>query len=204
MIVVAPARRAPAMAALPTPPHPNTATLSPRPTSPVNMAAPSPAITPQPSSPATSGLAAGSTFVHWPAATRVFSAKAPIPSAGRQRLAVEGHLLGGVVRREAVPGPAPPAAAARPAHRPPVEDDEVAGSEGPGAHVRADGLDDAGRLVPEQEREVVVDAALAVVEVGVAHAARLDPDERLAGPGIGHLDRHQLDRLHPSPWPPRP
>jgi hypothetical protein len=46
------------------------------------MAAPRPAITPQPSSPAAAGLAAGSTGVHWPTATTVFSAKAPMPRAG--------------------------------------------------------------------------------------------------------------------------
>ena len=39
--------------------------------------------------------------------------------------------------------------------------------------VGPDRLDDARRLVAEQEREVVVDRALAVVQVGVAHAARL-------------------------------
>ena len=70
------------MAAQPTPPQPKTATESPGPTSPVSMAAPSPAITPQPSRPTASGRAAGSTLVHWPAATSVFSAKAPMPSAG--------------------------------------------------------------------------------------------------------------------------
>ena len=70
------------MAASPTPPHPNTATVSPRPTLPVSMAAPSPAITPQPSRPAASGRARESTFVAWPAATSVFSANAPMPSAG--------------------------------------------------------------------------------------------------------------------------
>lgn len=59
-----------------------TATESPRPTLPVFSAAPRPAITPQPRSPAAAGEAAGSTLVHWPAATRVFSAKAPMPSAG--------------------------------------------------------------------------------------------------------------------------
>ena len=48
----------------------------------MNIAAPSPAITPQPSSPAAVGDAAGSTFVAWPAATSVFSANAPMPSAG--------------------------------------------------------------------------------------------------------------------------
>ena len=59
-----------------------TATVSPRLTLPVLIAAPSPAITPQPSSPAVVAGAASSTFVHWPAWTRVLSAKAPMPSAG--------------------------------------------------------------------------------------------------------------------------
>ena len=49
---------------------------------PVLIAAPIPAITPQPSSPAAVAGAAGSTFVHCAAATSVFSARAPIPSAG--------------------------------------------------------------------------------------------------------------------------
>ena len=82
MIVVAPANFAPAIAAHPTPPHPKTATESPSPTAPVNMAAPSPAITPHPSSPTASGRADGSTLVHCPAATNVLSANAPMPSAG--------------------------------------------------------------------------------------------------------------------------
>ena len=82
MTVDAPASRAPAMAASPTPPHPKTATLSPRPTPPVLSAAPRPAMTPQPSRPAAVAGAAGSTFVHWPAATSVFSTNAPMPSAG--------------------------------------------------------------------------------------------------------------------------
>ena len=60
-------RLAPAMAASPTPPQPNTATLSPGPTPPVWTAAPMPAMTPHPSRPATSGGAARSTGVHWPA-----------------------------------------------------------------------------------------------------------------------------------------
>ena len=82
MIVVAPARRAPAIAASPTPPQPKTATVSPRCDLPVFIAAPSPAMTPQPSRPATSGRSAGLTLVHWPEATRVFSANAPMPRAG--------------------------------------------------------------------------------------------------------------------------
>jgi hypothetical protein len=82
MMVRAPARRAPAIAALPTPPHPNTATVSPRPTPPVLIAAPIPAMTPHPSSPAAVAGADESTFVHCPAATSVLSANAPIPSAG--------------------------------------------------------------------------------------------------------------------------
>ena len=86
MIVLAPARTAPTIAASPTPPQPKTATVSPRPTLPVLSAAPSPAMTPQPSSPATLADALGSTLVHCPAATRVYLRNAPMPSAGRQRV----------------------------------------------------------------------------------------------------------------------
>ena len=93
MIFAAPASRDPAMAASPTPPQPMTATVSPRPTLPVLIAAPIPAITPQPSSPATAGAAAGSTLVHCPAATSVFSAKAPIPSAGDSSWPVEARVI---------------------------------------------------------------------------------------------------------------
>src|SRR6185503_12985112 len=82
MIGEAPASADPATAATPTPPQPITATDLPRVTAPVLIAAPMPAITPQPSSPTAAGRADGSTLVHWPAATRVFSAKAPMPSAG--------------------------------------------------------------------------------------------------------------------------
>ena len=130
MIFEAPARAAPAIAAAPTPPQPMTATVEPRPTLPVLMAAPRPAITPQPSRPTAAARADGSTFVHWPAATSVFSAKAPMPSAGRQLGAGEvalgeRHLLGGVVGGEAVPRLAAVARPAVAAHGAPVEDDEV-------------------------------------------------------------------------------
>src|SRR5215204_1115987 len=63
-IVDAPASFDPAMAASPTPPQPNTATVLPRETLPVLIAAPMPAITPQPSKPATVAGASGSTLVH--------------------------------------------------------------------------------------------------------------------------------------------
>src|SRR5579875_4044483 len=82
MIVFAPASQEPSTAASPTPPHPMTATVSPRVTPPVLIAAPRPAITPQPSSPAVAAGIAGLTFVHWPAATSVLSANAPMPRAG--------------------------------------------------------------------------------------------------------------------------
>src|ERR687893_3324253 len=82
MIVLARASLAPAIAASPTPPQPNTATDSPRLTAPVLIAAPTPAITPQPSRPAAVAGAAGSTLVHCPECTSVFSTNAPMPSAG--------------------------------------------------------------------------------------------------------------------------
>ena len=90
---------------------------------------------------------------------------------GEGRPVGQRHLLRGVVRVEAVPGPAAPAGPALAADRPPVQDHEVAGRQV--GHVGPDRFDDAGGLVAQQEREVVVDAALAVVEVGVAHPARL-------------------------------
>ena len=193
MMVAAPASFDPATAAHPTPPQPKTATESPSPTCPVNMAAPRPAMTPQPSRPTASGRAAGLTLVHWPAATSVLSAKAPMPSAAESGGAVgQGHLLGGVVGREAVPGPSPAARPALAAHGPPVEDDEVARRQVGDA--RPDGLDEPGGLVPEEEGEVVVDAALAVVQVGVADAAGLDGDHRLARSRVGYDDRLERDR----------
>src|SRR5439155_6085891 len=88
---------------------------------------------------------------------------------------------------------APAARAALAAHGAPVEDDEVAWCDR--GDVGADSVDGPRRLVTEQVREVVADAALAVVEVGVAHAARLHRDEHLTGAGVGHddgLDAHRL------------
>ena len=90
MIGLAPANVAPAIAAMPTPPQPMTAMLLPRVIAPVLIAAPMPAITPHPSRPTAAGRAAGSTLVHWPAATRVFSAKAPMPSAGDSSVPASG------------------------------------------------------------------------------------------------------------------
>src|SRR6185436_1744246 len=58
----------------------------------------------------------------------------------------------------------------------------------------AHSLDDPGRLVTEEEREVVVDRSLAVVQIGMADAARLGPDERLTRPRIGHHDRLHAHR----------
>ena len=111
---------------------------------------------------------------------------------GERRAIGQRHLLRGVVRREAVPGPSPPARPALAAHRPPVQDDEVTGRKV--GDVGADRLDDTGGLVPQQEREVVVDPTLAVVQVRVAHPARLDADDRLTGPRIGHDDGLERDR----------
>ena len=111
---------------------------------------------------------------------------------GRQHRAVgQRHLLLGVVGRKAVPGTAAGAGAALPAHRAPVQDHEVAGLQA--GHVRADRLDHAGRLVPEQVREVVADPALAIVQVGVADAARLHLYQGLARTGIGHQHSRRLD-----------
>ena len=108
----------------------------------------------------------------------------PDAEGGRQRGAVgQRHLLGGVVGGEAVPGATAAAGPALAADGPPVEDHEVTGRHR--GHVGTDGLHHAGRLVAEEKGEVVVDAALAVVEVGVADAAGLDAHQGLARPGVG-------------------
>ena len=120
MIFDAPARRAPAMAASPTPPQPNTATESPR----VDLA----------------GEQRGAEAGHDPAAEEARGLGlgpgvdlGGLPG-GHERLlgeradaerraeldAVEGHLLGGVVGGEAVPGSAPTAGPALAADGPPV------------------------------------------------------------------------------------
>src|SRR5215469_10688220 len=152
MIVCAPARCAPSTAASPTPPQPMTATESPRVTAPVLIAAPGHHTAAQQACDLRrdrrvdlGALAGGDEGLLGEGADA---------QRGRQRRAVvEGHLLLGVVRGEAVPRPAPLARAALAAHRAPVEDDEVAG--GDAGHPIADGLDHARRLVPQQVREVL-------------------------------------------------
>ena len=146
MIVVAPTTLAPAMAALPTPPHPITATESPRRTPPVFTAAPNPAITPQPSRPTAAASASRSTLVHWPDATRVFSMNAPMPSAGVSSVpSVSVIFWVALWVAKQYQGLPLQAGAALAAHRPPVEDDEVAGRDVGDA--LTDRLDRAGRLV---------------------------------------------------------
>ena len=192
--MAAPASRAPATAAAPTPPQPITATVSPRPTLPVLIAAPSPAITPQPSSPTAAGRAAGSTLVHWPACTSVFSAKAPMPSAGDSSVP-SSSVIFCVALWVAKQYHGSPRVQARQA---PQTARQLSTTKSPGATSVtpvADRLHDAGGLVAEQEREVVVDAALAVVQVGVADPAGLDVDDRLARTGVGDVDGLDRDRL---------
>ena len=148
-------------------------------------AAPRPAITPQPSRPTTAGSALGSTFVHWPACDEgLVGERADAQRRGQLRAVVQGHLLAGVVGVEAVPRAAAPAGPAVAAHRSPVQHDEVADGSTWVTPSPTD-FDDAGRLVAEQERELVVDATVAVGQVGVADPARLDPHDHFAGPGSG-------------------
>ena len=103
------------------------------------------------------------------------------------------HLLRGVVGVEAVVRPAALAGPALAADRAPVQDDEVAGLDVGDA--LADRLDDARGLVAEQERVLVVDAALAVGQVGVTHTAGDDVDHHFTGTGVGDDDVDHLDGL---------
>ena len=111
------------------------------------------------------------------------------PDAQRRRqlgAVLEGHPLGGVVGVEAVPG-----RPRRHARHSPQTARQLRMTKSPGATSvtpSPTASTDAGRLVTEQERELVVDAALAIVQVGVAHTARLDPHDRLTRSGVGHQD----------------
>jgi hypothetical protein len=96
------------------------------------------------------------------------------------------------VRGEAVPRPPSPAGAALAADRSPVQDDEVTRRQ-PG-NVLTHRLDETCCLVAEQVGKVLADAALAIVQVGMADAARLDLDQRLARTRVGDDYRGELDR----------
>ncbi len=192
MIRLAPTSAAPATAASPTPPQPITATVSSRLTAPVLIAAPSPAITPQPSRPATAGSACGIDFGALTRGHQRLVGERPDAQCRGEFGAVgQRHLLFGVEGVEAVGGPAAFAGPALAAHRAPVQDHEVARLDR--GHTRPDRFDRARGLVAEQERVFVIDAALAVGQVGVAHPAGDDVDHGLTGPGVRDDDVHQLD-----------
>ena len=123
-------------------------------------------------------------------------AKGADAQRGRQWRAVgQGHLLLGVAAGEAVPRPTAQARPAVSARSPPGEDHEIAGRNV--GHVRADLLNHAGRLVAQQEGEVVVDRSLTVVQVGVTDTARLHAHQRLAFPRIRYQDGNQFHRSAP-------
>jgi hypothetical protein len=52
--------------------------------------------------------------------------------------------------------------------------------------------------VTKQEREALADTTFAVMQVGVAHAARLDADEHLVRTGIRNVHGDDLDRRTPG------
>jgi len=54
-------------------------------------------------------------------------------------------------------------------------------------------LNDAGRLMTEQEWELVVDAAVAVGQIGMAHPARLDSHDHVVRAGVRNRDVDELD-----------
>src|SRR3954466_13723362 len=79
MIFTAPAMRAPWITESPTPPQPNTATLAPDSTLAVLNTAPTPVVTPQPTSAAHSAGIFGSTLIKFSTETVAYCAIAPQP-----------------------------------------------------------------------------------------------------------------------------
>ncbi|MCO5555078.1 hypothetical protein L7F22_008618 [Adiantum nelumboides] len=194
MIVVAPASCAPAMAASPTPPQPMTAMESPRPIPPGvdrraeagHDAAAEQARDLRRARGVDLGALAG-------VDEGLLDERARSRGRGTARCRPRGSSSGWRCGCRSSTGLALLAGPALAADGAPVEDDEVAGRDVGDA--LADGLDDPGGLVAEQERELVVDAAAFVVQVGVADPAGLDLHHGLTGTGIGDIDRLDGDRL---------
>ena len=141
----------------------------------------------------------GSTFVACPAATSVFSANAPIPSAGESSVPSASVIfcVALCVLKQYQGRPR------RHARHSPHTARQLRTTKSPGATPVTSGPTAStmpGGLVTEQEREVVVDPALAVVQVGVADTARLHADERLAGTGVGDDDRLDASPARPCAW----
>ncbi len=109
---------------------------------------------------------------------RLVGERADTQRRGQRGAIGQRHRLARIVGVETVLRPAAFAGPAFAAHRTPVQDHEVAGlDEG---DLVTDGLDDARGLVTEQERVFVVDPTLAVGQIGVAYAARLDLHHHIA------------------------
>ncbi len=118
----------------------------------------------------------------------------PDPQRRRQFGAVgESHLLRRIVGVEAIPGGALLAGSAFPAHRTPVQHHDITDLDM--SDSIADRFDGARGFVAEQERELVVDAALAVMQIGMTHPARGDGDHDIVRAGIGNGDRLDRDGL---------
>src|SRR5262245_50367259 len=117
--------------------------------------------------------------------------RADSEGGGERRAVRQRHLLTRIEGAEAELRFAPQAGATRPADGTPVQHHEI--SRLHAGDARSDGLHDAGRLVTEQEWEVVVDAALAVVQIRVTHSTRLNLDQRFSGTRVWHQDGGQLD-----------
>src|SRR5262249_31050344 len=133
-----------------------------------------PAITPQPNRPTSEGSAVGSTRVHWPAWTRVFSANAPMPRAGVSSVPSASVMFSAAlwVSKQYC---GRPRLHARHCPQTARQFRITKSPNGKRLHAGAKLFHDAGGLVAEQKRQLVVDAAVAVGEVGVAYAARLHP-----------------------------
>ncbi len=151
MIGLAPTSAAPAIAASPTPPQPMTATVSSRSTLPVLIAAPMPAITPQPEQAGYRRVSLGVYLGALPFVDeRLLDERADAQRRGEFGAVGQGHLLGGVVGVEAQVRATALAGPALSAYRAPVQDHEVADLDVD--HAGADRLHRARGLVAQQEQ----------------------------------------------------
>ena len=129
----------------------------------------------------------------WPAATSVFSANAPMPSAGESGVPSASVIfcVALCVAKQYHGRPR------RHARHLPHTARQLRITKSPGATPSTSGPTDSTMPAaswPSRNGKSSLMRAFAVVQVGVAHAARLHLHAHLARPGIGHHDRLDLDR----------
>ena len=195
---------------MPTPPQPKTTTDDPGRTLAVLIAAPTPVVTPQPISEATSNGTSSSILIAACDGTTISSANVPVPAKAEERLIalLEMRNRAGRETEQAELGLTTQTVGTGSARWRPRDDHVIAF--GQAGHAVADADDLARTLVPEHHGDRGGDRAVHARQVGVTDTGRRDAHLHLARAGavgrdaVGDVelvvaDRPQDCRLHRNP-----